>query len=340
MALPTDELATAWRALKESHDQREGWRSIALANVGAFIKAGVTFPDGNEAILAGFKVDRAVAASELPSGRGFTVQQVHSPDLDRDRKWFSLSRREDANRGLFLTMAHNVVVTLASHANLDDDEVLLSRFLQRIRAWQKFMERSSGLDHETETGLHGELIVLQQLLDGGYSASEAVGAWLGPLDSLHDFSFGVAVLEVKTTVARSGFPVTIGSLEQLDLAPGLRLFLVGIRLCTQQDGLTLPERIAGTRERLAAHAGAVAGFESRLLAVGYSDGDSETFSRRLSFVERRNLEVIPAFPRLARSLTDPAVLDAKYKLDLDMIAAERLSDVRLYELLGAEPHDT
>lgn len=335
MALPTDELAVAWRALKASDDQREGWRTIGLANGQPSVKAGVMFPDRGEAILAGFILDRAVKPSELPTGRGFTVQAVHSPDLDPARKWFSLSRREDADGGLFLTMAQNIVETLAS-SDLDDD-ALLARFLQRIVAWQMFMERTGGLDRETEIGLHGELVVLQDLLDEGIPAARAIEAWAGPLGALHDFTFGSAALEVKTTAARSGFPVKIGSLDQLELSTAPRLFLVGIRMAVQQDGLTLPERIRATRERLTAHRGAMAAFETRILAVGYSDADSERFSRQLALVERRNLEILPDFPRLARSLTSPAILNAKYELDLDLIAAERLSNDRLRELLGAQP---
>jgi hypothetical protein len=333
MAQAANDLLAAWRAIMESGEEQPGWRSIPLGP-GGQLRAGVLFPERNEALIAGFGTKRKLLQTELPAGRGFLVQQIQSPGLDNNHSWFSLSRRDGADSELFLTMTCSVLDSLGGNESSASEDALQIVFMQRIRAWQRFMQRSAGLDRESETGLHGELVVLDHLLDDGCAPMDAVAAWEGPLEALHDFILGSVAIEVKTTTARSGFPVTVGSLEQLDTPSDHRLVLAGIRLCEQQDGHTLPERVARMRMRLAPAASAAQAFETRLLSAGYLHTDAEQFSRRLSFVERRNLQVTETFPRLARSLVSPAIREARYKLDLDMVNAPRLDQDELKAALG------
>jgi len=333
MAQAADELSAAWRALSEGGTDEPGWKSIALGSAGR-LRAGVLFPEKTEALIAGFGTSRKLLQAELPAGRGFVVQQIQSSLLDGNRRWFSLSRREGADPGLFLTMSCNILDSLNDTESLQSEEALQAAFMQRIRAWQRFMQRSTGLDRESETGLHGELIVLGHLLDDGLGAVDAVAAWEGPLDALHDFFLGAAAIEVKTTTARSGFPVTVGSLEQLDIPGDRRLLLAAVRLGEQQGSPTLPERIEDMRKRLAPIAPAAQAFETRLLGAGYLDSDAAQFSRRLALAERRNFEIGEGFPRIARSLVHPAVRDARYELDLDLVEAPKIEQAEFNDILG------
>lgn len=336
MALQTEEaeILTSWNALRDSQDRDEGWRSIALQGSRNRIRAGILFPGRNEAVLAGFAVDKSGGQSDLPVGRGFSVSAVSSPDLDGSLRWYSLSRRDGADETLFLKMAADVLSVVTSYVDVSE-QVLLGRFLQRVREWQRFMGRSSGLmDHESEIGLHGELIVLDEFLEAGCAPIRAISSWLGPEGALHDIIFGSLAVEVKATTARSGFPVTISSLEQLDSSLGLSIVLAGVRLCAQSDGFTLSDRIAQMRTRIAGDPEAATLFEGRLVTIKYFDADSENYFERYALTQRRNFEIGATFPRLARSLLPPAIRAAEYVIDLDMVAAGPFDSKALFDLAG------
>lgn len=107
-----------------------------------------------------------------------------------------------------------------------------------------------GLGPEKELGLVGELRFLNLLLDAGILQFTAVDAWKGPHDGLHDFQIGLGSVEIKSTMIPDGFPVRIGSLEQLDDTNCPPLFLAGLRFSTQEAGKTLTELVDATRQRL------------------------------------------------------------------------------------------
>ena len=89
--------------------------------------------------------------------------------------------------------------------------------------------------------LSANLLVLGALLDAGVPPPMRSNAWRGPLDGLQDFELGTGAIEVKTTLAASGFPATIWSLEQLDEQPRQPLFLAGVRLALRRTRATLPD---------------------------------------------------------------------------------------------------
>ena len=65
MARPIDEIELAWSSLRDSADA-SGWRSIPIASMSAcFLRAGLSFPDISEALLAGFASSTVPAAEKL-----------------------------------------------------------------------------------------------------------------------------------------------------------------------------------------------------------------------------------------------------------------------------------
>ena len=87
----------------------------------------------------------------------------------------------------------------------------IQQTIRRLEAWQVCLRaRRSGLEREEQTGLLGELAVLD-LLAEETGLARAIAAWTGPLDALHDFqlSWGVAIV-VKSLP--SVFPITSVSL--------------------------------------------------------------------------------------------------------------------------------
>jgi hypothetical protein len=283
--------------------------------------AGRRFPGGDETVLVGFRTPVPGLVNPLPEGRGFRVERPPPAIPDRAHQWLALSRQPSGSSDLFAAMCADVVCLLSS-SNATGSDRLAGLFLARIRAWQAFMEKDeeSVLGPEAEIGLYGELTVLAGLLDAGLGIAAAVDCWRGPLDSLQDFEIGSSAIEVKTTIAASGFPATIWSLEQLDDAARHPLFLAGVRLAPDASGRSLPELALRLRERMRDEPETAGRFATRLLQAGYADAFADRYLRHFLHVRTAVLAVDAQFPRLIRASVPAAITRLWYVIDLDLLA--------------------
>jgi len=330
-----EELRSVWRALAGG-ETGDGWRTIPLASPGRIrLLAARRFPANEEAILVGFDTVRIPPAEQLPQGRGFAVEPVQFSAPGVTGNWISLSRRGAASLDLFTMMVEDIAGVLAASAG-QNDERLLQTLLARIRAWQDFMQRGSGelLSPEAEIGLCGELVILLELLKAGVSPNAAVEAWHGPLDGIQDFHLGTGAVEVKSTVAQASFPAGISSLEQLDDAFRQPLFLAGVRLSLHGSGATLPDYVSRVRSELRGEIAAADSFTVRLMRAGYADSFADRYTRRFAVADVLLLPVTDGFPRLARSTTAAEIRRARYDLDLDLLAVERVTFGQALTQLG------
>ena len=127
-------------------------------------------------------------------------------------------------------------------------------------------------------------------------------------------------------MSSSGFPVKIGSLEQLDDAIASPLFLAAVRFAGGDGGLTLPEMVSEIERRLDCEPGVIDLLRERLMAAGYSDARAGQYSRRFKPRERRILSVSEGFPRLTPGAVPVGVTRAIYEINLDH-AGDFLSDL-------------
>ncbi|MEE1656758.1 PD-(D/E)XK motif protein [Microvirga sp. CF3062] len=330
-----EDLGAAWRALAGG-GTGDGWRTIPLASLGrAKLLAARRFPANEEAILVGFDTVRIPPMEQLPQGRGFAVEPVKFSSSGMTGNWISLSRRGAASLDLFTMMVEDIAGLLAANAG-QNDERLLQILLARIRAWQDFMQRGGAelLSSEAETGLCGELVALLELLKAGLSPNAVVEAWQGPLDGVQDFYLGAGAIEVKSTVAQTGFPAGISSLEQLDDAFRQPLFLAGVRLSLQGSGATLPDYVSRVRSELCGEIAAADSFTIRLMRAGYADSFADRYTRRFAVADVLLFPVSGAFPRLTRSSTAAEIRRAHYDLDLDLLRIERVTFGQALTQLG------
>jgi hypothetical protein len=320
MALPNERevLLTAWRALA-GHTNEPGWRCIPVATYAhCHLLAGRRFPGSEEALLAGFHLE--IPPTELPLGHGFAVVTVDMGTTEPDRVWFGLVRQPAGNPEMFTLMAADMVSTLGAASSLDEG-ALFRLFLDRIRAWQNFMRRGRDglLSAEAELGLHGELILLTLLLDAGLDTLLAVEAWRGPLHGLHDFEIATGAIEVKTTASEQGFPVKILSLEQLDSRLAESLYLAGLHLSANLEGLNLAGRVEAVRLRLRNDPAALHTFNTLLLHTGYADAMADRYPRCFVHDRSRLLRVDDHFPSLTRHKVPSEISTVRYEIDLDRI---------------------
>lgn len=326
MARPSEEFLLAWSSLSSS-DSSPGWQAISLHPAGPVeVQAGRRSPTNAEAILFCFPTARLARTEKLPEGQGFSVEKVDSTS-ERELR-LALTRQTAGSVELFAAMACDVAGAMDEAAAAGVAEAKLLRVLiGRVVAWQKFMSRgASSLSPEAELGLAGELAFVIALLDSGVPAEEVLKGWVGPDDAPQDFLLGDGAIEVKATMSSSGFPVKIGSLEQLDDSVASPLFLAAMRFSREEGGPTLPEMVADIVLRLGGEPGAAIFLRERLMVSGYYEGHLSHYTRRFELKERKILSVSEGFPRLTPGTVPIGISRALYEINLEH-AGDFLSDL-------------
>lgn len=178
------------------------------------------------------------------------------------------------------------------------------------------------LSEEQETGLWGELLLLEHLIERE-GESFGIETWLGPAGSEHDFSFTAFEAEVKTTRSEARRH-QVGSETQLEPAPNRPLYLVSIQATLAghaSGGRTLPQLVFAVRARLAKTTNR---FDAALRELRYFDDDADLYRTefQLRTIPRAYLvdHDFPAItrPRLASAIPNLSMIsDVRYVVDVD-----------------------
>lgn len=335
MGRPSKEFLLAWTSLS-GDDLVPGWRAISLPPAGLVeIQAGRCSPDNSEAILLAFPSVQLAPTEKLPEGQGFSVERADPEGGSQLR--LALTRRAAGGDELFTAMVCDVVGALDEAASAGAaDSKLLRVFLGRVGSWQEFMRKGAqALSPEAEIGLVGELTLLHSIIDAGVPVAAAIESWVGPIDGIQDFELGIGSMEVKATLATAGFPVKIGSLEQLDDSVRQPLFLAGARLRQSESGQSLPDFVAEMRDAAKDDAEAARMLSERLIAAGYFDAHADRYVRRLALFDTRIVEVKDGFPRLTPGSVPLGVTRATYEIDLDKAEGQSILVADALRKLGA-----
>ena len=331
------QLVDAWRALA-AREGRRGWLTVIVREgYPCRILAGRKFPGNEEAVLFGFRTACIPASNALPEGRGFSVTLVEDDPRESGWKWMALGRRASANTDLFTMMAVDVIGAVEESAHLSEERLAV-RLVDRVRAWQEFMQRSGSgvLSPDEELGLFGEVLMLGTLLEKGMPAAAAVQAWQGPVGGGQDFAINTGGIEVKSSASADRFIARVSSLEQLDDSMRNPIFVAAMGLAGDERGQTLPECISHVRSQLEGDS-ARDMFTVRLLHAGYAERLASHYGRRCVLKTLRMLHVQGAFPRLTRAGVPAGIVKARYEVDLDGAANHAVPlDVALQLLGGGE----
>jgi hypothetical protein len=79
---------------------------------------------------------------------------------------------------------------------------------------------------------------------------------------------------------------------------------------------------------------ALAGFDSRLLHVGYFDSFAERYTRCFMRNGTRIIAINEGFPRLTRANVAIEISKARYEIELDMISSGNLDLIKALKQLG------
>ncbi|MHA7267533.1 PD-(D/E)XK motif protein [Arthrobacter halodurans] len=164
-------------------------------------------------------------------------------------------------------------------------------------------------------GLLGELTFLDELTF--HNGADALRYWLGPRRARHDFVFASASVEVKATVSRESFTVTIHGSKQLEAPPGGTLFIRGYQFESSPVGTSVPQLLYRLVEN------GLSRYELFELVekMGYSEADAGHYAeRRYTLICERTSLVDESFPRLTQETVASQILDQitglQYSVDL------------------------
>jgi len=189
--------------------------------------------------------------------------------------------------------------------------------------WHSLLRRAAMLSDEEQTGLAGELWMLDRLADGSPSASLA--AWTGPGGEAHDFRLGINEFEIKSTRGERRIH-SITTLSQLVPSPAHDLFIVSIQFAAAGaiGGESLRDKIVRIREHLD-FVGLGSAFDDVLQRrYGITPETTEYYRERIQLrTDPVLVRVTDDLPSLRRSDLDAIdrpgmerVLDVRYRLDL------------------------
>ncbi|MAD75695.1 MAG: hypothetical protein CML20_13065 [Rheinheimera sp.] len=322
MARSSEEFILAWSALafKNVECEEIGWQAIFLPSAGSVeVQAGLRSPNNEEAVLFSFPNARITNRERLPEGKGFLVEKTETFGSGGVR--LALTRKIDGDLELFTTMVCDIVgsIDVAAAANMSESG-LLQTLIKRVLHWQRFMSRNTNpLSPEAELGLAGELYFVKVLLKSHLPSEVVLNAWVGPEDAQQDFLLGQGAIEVKATMSSSGFPVKIGSLEQLDDAVASPLFLAAVKFVGTDEGMTLSGMVTDIEHILREEPEMVNLFYERLLLAGYTASHSEQYTRQFEPKEQRIFIVTNDFPRMTTASVPAGVIRAIYEINLDQV---------------------
>jgi len=205
-----------------------------------------------------------------------------------------------------------LVDNLLSHMDPISGQVLLADITETVANWRKFFSPAkTPLDTSAQIGLLAELLVLEVAIKS-VGADFALSAWLGPDKTRHDFVGALLDIEVKATLRRSRFAVSIHGISQLD-ATEHPLYLVGYQFERTAIGFSLTKQINVLLEMTTNSAL----FVSKLFQCGVPLSDIDEYDSTQVQVNSVSIhEVDSKFPRLRVEGDVAAISRVQYDLDL------------------------
>jgi hypothetical protein len=175
-----------------------------------------------------------------------------------------------------------------------------------LHEWHEMLTRRERLTVREETGLWGELAILQTLPD----LDQGLVAWTGPSGDSVDFRSNGVALECKTSTVPWRHTLSLQQVEQVQ-ADHAATYLVSIWIGTDAAGRSLPELIESIDGRLTDPVE----FRRRLLKVGYAYEQRELYSERYTLLRGPAFIPMASVPRVRH--VDPGVSQVRFTVSVE-----------------------
>ncbi|KRB77980.1 hypothetical protein ASE01_07330 [Nocardioides sp. Root190] len=277
-------------------------------------------PQGRPALLVpapGYPAELKLLTRGLTARVGALAQGSSYAD------WLMVTCQDSSLRDTFFGLCNAVMDRLGSlPADLDP----VVEAMDVVKRWKALMETVSGdlLGVEQCAGLLVELHAMEELA-ARYGGAQALLAWSAGDRSRVDFRLPRSGVEVKATLQREQFKVTVHGLLQMDETQvgSLRLFAQQLEH-VPSGGESIPDVV----DRLVSVGVDAAELRSGLAGVGFLPKDEELYRAvRFKVLDERSLLVGPSTPRIVPStLANPDltghVSGVAYQLNLSSLTAD------------------
>jgi hypothetical protein len=281
-----------------------------------------TSPLGRPALLV--PLEGSEFAVEDRNQRGFTIDTFSlTADEGQSLRYVRLESRESIFDREFSAMVDDILNVMSGSP---DDSMTV--FFESLTRWKSMFGRQMPeiLPIEMQIGLIGELSLLLELIN--LVGPKAIENWTGPDRARHDFNSDLSAVEVKATLRRDYFLVTIHGLTQLEPPPGRTLKILAFQFEKSPNGVSLPEVVSRIEDKLVS----CDLFSKKISSLGYDSRLASQYEKyRFSLLGVRLHEVDADFPRLIVS-TDQEVSvihEIQYGLDLGALRPLAIDSVAL-----------
>lgn len=222
-------------------------------------------------------------------------------------------------------------VVLDVLACIGDSSTPAAAAAQTISRWRRLFRASlrKSLSEQQRLGLFAELALLEELLDVDGSLSPIV--WTGPDRLPHDLELEHACIEVKG-LGNTSEGVTVHGLDQLESHDEKPLYLILVKVVSEETGRTINELANDLKARFADGAG----FISQLCKSGWAADDHLAAVTPYAVQSVSVVLVTGETPRLVHAslVSDlpPGVRDVRYVVELSGLLG--LSDVMTFTELA------
>lgn len=226
----------------------------------------------------------------------------------------------------FMQAAYPVLTAVADMVQLEQ-RGLVEAITSVLDRYHEILSGLGWLSREEETGLFGELLVLELLTDTiGFEA--AVAAWRGPLSEEHDFDLRRYDVEVKTTISERRRH-RIATMTQLVPRPNRRLVVASIQITEAgTSGQTLGDLVTAILDR-ASLSESIPRFDELLREAGCDRDEIGKYSNRFALRSRpANFNVDGNFPAVnpsrlvAAGISLERIDGVSYTVDLTGLPAD------------------
>ncbi|HEY8722137.1 PD-(D/E)XK motif protein [Pengzhenrongella sp.] len=218
--------------------------------------------------------------------------------------------------------AYSLLTRIADLVQLENQAVAVATY-QALEAYRLLLASRGGMSDEQQTGLYGELLVLEHLLRT-LSPELIVPAWMGPAKEEHDVALPDVHYEVKSTKGEHRRHMISGT-QQLEPLRGVPLWLVSIQLTptTPDAGRSLIDLVAVVRG-LSGHR--LPRVNELLVSAGWRDRDADLYDAHLTLRSKPRAYLIDlSFPaltdaRIAQVVPSASLVrDVSYRVDVTQL---------------------
>lgn len=269
--------------------------------------------DGSPCHLLYRLQQREVILEPLPDTTGIVIKEVG----ERER-FLVVQSGVDADPQAFVELMEVIIDAYLSKKDQGANFFLKTVWKYIVRPTQR-----PPISHEIQTGLMGELSVLEHDLLPLMSARQAVNCWQGPFHAAKDFKVSTCFIEVKATTSREERTFCVSSEEQFLEPEDRPMFLCFVTFEKDAAGESLAQAFARVGDLLKPDSDAFDRFDDAVSKAGFKKQHRSKYKlETFRLIGREYFRVDATFPRLRlaelkRLLRCYYVSKIQYSIDVD-----------------------